>query len=317
MLLPEQTTKAQVKIPGWFAHIPAGEFIYGPEVTYERRELAPPPKPRQIMWLDEFWLARAPVTYREWKLFLDDSGYQWAGRWYNIRRGWRGWLRRYGIAPACPAALADYPIVDVSLADALAYCGWLSGRLGLPVSLPTEFQWEKAARGVDGRPYPWGEALPRPDMAHLRPTHRLHLGYLWHNLRYRSRSELARCGWYWRVGAPWPVGCVAQNVSPYGCVDMAGNIWEWTVSLYNQADPRFHVVKGGSWGYSPAHTAASALVMSASLAPLRSSARRSWPRVAKRQRNSLPSVDSRARLQSPQKAWVTLEIRPISPRPSA
>ncbi|GAB4427220.1 MAG: formylglycine-generating enzyme family protein [Anaerolineae bacterium] len=256
MIVREQATKKPVGIPEWFAHIPAGEFIYGPEVTYERPELAPLPRPRQTMWLAEFWLARRPVTCREWKLFLDESGFEWPGRWYAIRPGPRGWLRRYGIVPDYPADMADYPMVDVSLADALAYCDWLSARLGLPVTLPTEFQWEKAARGTDGRTYPWGEALPRPDMAWLQPTHTPGFGYLLHNLLRGSRGELARSGWYWRIGAPWPVGRAPQNVSPYGCVDMAGNIWEWTVSLYNSSDPRFHVVKGGSWGYSPGHTTA-------------------------------------------------------------
>mgnify|MGYP001811947594 CR=1 FL=1 len=151
--------------------------------------------------------------------------------------------------------MANYPIVDVTLADALAYCDWLSAKLGLPITLPTEFQWEKAARGSDGRTHPWGEALPRPELVHLKATHRLSLAYYLHNLLVRPRRELARSGWYWRVGAPLPVGAIPQNVSPCGCYDMAGNIWEWTVSLYNEAAPDFHVVKGGSWGYSPQHTA--------------------------------------------------------------
>ena len=64
-------------IPPSFAHISAGPFIYGPEVTYERLELAPPARPRQEIMLDEFWLARFPVTYGEWKEFLDDTGHDW------------------------------------------------------------------------------------------------------------------------------------------------------------------------------------------------------------------------------------------------
>ena len=255
MIVQKPDSKKRGQILDSFAHIPAGEFIYGPEITYERLECAPPPRPRQTMYLDEFWLARTPVTYRQWKQFLDESDYSWTGHWYTIRPGLRGWLRRYGIAPNYPPEMAAYPIVDVTLADALAYCDRLSSRLNLPVTLPTEFQWEKAARGTDGRAYPWGEALPRPDMAYLQPTHRPGVGYLLHNLLRGSRGELARSGWYWRVGAPWPVGQVPHNVSPYGCLDMAGNIWEWTTSLYNETDLRFHVVKGGSWGYSPAHTA--------------------------------------------------------------
>lgn len=235
-----------------FVYIPAGPFIYGPEVTYERLEQAPPPRPRQTMELDEFWIAKYPVTYREWKAFLDDTGHHWIGNWYTIRRGW---LRRYSICDAYPSEMADYPIVDVTWTDALAYCGWLSEKLGLTCALPTEFQWEKAARGVDGRTFPWGEAYPRPELAHLQATHTLKLDYYFYNLFVRPKKELARSGWYWRIGAPLPVGSIPENVSPYGCVDMAGNIWEWTASLYNDALPHFHVVKGGSWGYSPQHTA--------------------------------------------------------------
>jgi formylglycine-generating enzyme required for sulfatase activity len=207
------------------------------------------------MWLDAFWLARYPVTYAEWKVFLDDNGYPWAGHWYAIRPGWRGWLRRFALVDSYPPAMANYPIVDVSQTDALAYCDWLSEKLGLTCTLPTEFQWEKAARGPDGRTYPWGKALPRPELSHLKATHTLGLDYYFYNLFVRPKIELARSGWYWRIGAPLPVGAVPVNVSPYGCYDMAGNIWEWTVSLYNENIPGFHVVKGGSWGYSPQHTA--------------------------------------------------------------
>ncbi len=237
------------------AHIHAGPFIYGPEVTYERLEQAPLPRPRQTFELDEFWLAKYPVTYREWKQFLDESGYRWPGNWYTIRRGWRGWLRRFGVCADYPPEMAAYPMVDVSLADALAYCDWLSEKWGVACTLPTEFQWEKAARGIDGRTFPWGEEYPRPELAHLRATHTLGLDYYFYNLLVRPQQELARSGWYWRSGAPLPVGSIPQNVSPWGCYDMAGNIWEWTTSLYNPELPDFHVVKGGSWGYSPQHTA--------------------------------------------------------------
>ncbi len=239
----------------YFVHVPAGPFIYGPELTYERLELAPPPRPRQELSLAEFWIGRYPVTYAEWRAFLDETGYQWQGNWYTIRSGWRGWFRKFGVCAAYPPEMANYPIVDVSLADALAYCDWLSAKLGLACTLPTEFQWEKAARGTDGRTYPWGEALPRPALGRLKPTHTLGLDYYRHNLFKWPGVELARSGWYWRVGSPLPVGSIPQNVSPYGCYDMAGNVWEWTVSLYNETAPDFHVVKGGSWGYSPQHTA--------------------------------------------------------------
>lgn len=240
--------------PPGFVSVPAGPFIYGPEEIYERRSGARPCRPRMQVYLDEFAIAVTPVTYRDWKAFLDDTDYRWPGRWWAVRdpRDWRGAWRRFAVVADYPPAMADYPIVDVSLADALAYCDWLSGRLGVHCTLPTEEQWEKAARGTDGRTYPWGETPPRPELLWQR---RFPVGpetYLF-SLLARPRRELARCGWYWRNGAPLPVGAIPENVSPYGCRDMAGNVWEWTLSPYNPADPRFHVVKGGSWGYSVHH----------------------------------------------------------------
>jgi formylglycine-generating enzyme required for sulfatase activity len=144
-------------------------------------------------------------------------------------------------------------MVDVSLADALAYCRWLSAKIGRPATLPAEEQWEKAARGPDGRTYPWGEQPPRPELRWQRKFP-VGLETYFYSMIVRGDQERARCGWYWRNGSPVRVGAIPENVSPYGCLDMAGNIWEWTVSLYHPDVPHFHVVKGGSWGYSVHHT---------------------------------------------------------------
>ncbi len=237
-----------------FCPVPGGAFVYGPEVCYERLAQCPPFRPRQILELPDFWLGRRPVTNREWRHFLDATGHGWVGSWYRVVPGWRGvFLRAYAPTEAYPNGHDDYPITDVTQVDAYAYCAWLSDRLGARATLPTEEQWEKAARGPDGRTYPWGEAVPRPEIQWQR---RFPVGpetYLF-SLVVRPRREWARAGWYWRNGRPWPVGTAPENVSPYGCLDMAGNIWEWTSSLYNPALPDFHVVKGGSWGYSIHHT---------------------------------------------------------------
>ncbi len=240
-----------------FATIPAGPFIYGPEETYERQEKAPLPRPRQTLELDTFHVAVRPVTYGEWKVFLDDTGCRWGGEWWAIDHRLRTRVpfagRRYAAVGAYPAEMADFPIVAVSQTEALDYCEWLGRRIRRKCGLPSEEQWEKAARGVDGRTYPWGENRPRPEIQWQK---RFPVGietYLF-SLVVPPRREWARAGWYWRSGAPVRVENTRENISPFGCRDMSGNIWEWTTSLYNPILPDFHVVKGGSWGYSIHHT---------------------------------------------------------------
>ena len=215
-------------------------------MCYERLAQCPPLKPRQEINLPAFRMARFPVTNLQWRTFLEATGHDWVGTWYRVVRGWQGtFLRAYAPTPDYPDGHDHYPVVDVTLADARAYSA---------CSLPTEFQWEKAARGTDGRLYPWGNTPPRPDIQWQRKFPVTPDTYLF-TLLLRPRREWARAGWYWRNGAPVPVGSFPENVSPYGCVDMSGNIWEWTVSLYNPDLPDFHTVKGGSWGYSVHHTA--------------------------------------------------------------
>lgn len=237
-----------------YAHIPAGPFIYGPEECYERLEHCPPLKPQQTIDLPEFWIAKHPVTYRQWREFLEATGYRWGGQWRKVVRGWRGvLLRAYAPTGSYPDGHDDFPIVDVTQADAYAYCDWLATKLQRQCALPTEAQWEKAARGTDGRIYPWGNEPPRPEIQWQR---KFPVGLETHffSLVVKPQREWARAGWYWRSGHPLPVGSRPYNVSPYGCVDMSGNIWEWTCSLYHPSLPDFHVVKGGSWGYSIHHT---------------------------------------------------------------
>ncbi len=112
----------------------------------------------------------------------------------------------------------DWPVVAVSVDDALAYADWLSQKLGRRVRLPTEEEWEKAARGVDARAFPWGGAFD-PTFAHMR----------------RSQPGVPRL---------WPVGQYPVDCSVYGCMDMAGGVREWTASMFSEGQV---VVRGGGW----------------------------------------------------------------------
>jgi serine/threonine-protein kinase len=136
-----------------------------------------------------FSLARHPVTGAQFKRFLEATGYappeDDPTREYFLA-DWTG--------GAPPAGFETHPVVHVSLFDALAYCRWAG------LALPTEWLWEKAARGPDGRPYPWGEEPPAPEEPLLA------------NVRSEGTT---------------PVGRFARTRTAYGCEDMVGNVSEW------------------------------------------------------------------------------------------
>lgn len=192
--------------------VPAGVFLMGPD----RREV----------WLDAFAVDRVPVTNRQFGRFVAATGYRPAdaGRGRFLAHWRRG---------VCPEALLDHPVVYVSWHDARAYAAWVGRRL------PSEAQWEKAARGVDGRKYPWGRASPTG--AHAR---------------FGGGT----------VGTS-AVDSHPAGASPYGVLDLAGNVWEWCLDV---DDPAFYargpeqnpcrsgppdraasVVRGGSWAFGP------------------------------------------------------------------
>jgi len=164
--------------------IPAGEFLFGEEL--------------RKVFLPAFEIARFPVTNQQYRFFLAANPSQAAPEY------WKG--REY------PLGKGKYPVTGVSLHDAVAFCQWFGCRL------PREDEWEKAARGVDGKPYPWGEAWQEGQFCNNYDSH---------------------------IGGVTPVDKFPAGRSPYDVWDMAGNVWEWTSS---EAQSSFmHVVRGGSW----------------------------------------------------------------------
>jgi formylglycine-generating enzyme required for sulfatase activity len=133
-----------------------------------------------------------------------------------------------------PRGKGDHPVVRVSWHDAVAYCNWLAEVTGKPYRLPSEAEWEKGARGSDGHIWPWGDQWDA------------------------KRCNALESG----KGGTTPVGAYPQGASPYGLLDMAGNVWEWTLSLHKgypyraddgredlgAGDDVFRVPRGGSWG---------------------------------------------------------------------
>jgi formylglycine-generating enzyme required for sulfatase activity len=184
-----------------FVRIPAGEFLYGEE--------------KEPVYLETFWISKTPVTNNVYKLFIDANPEHRLPRAFLGMNNWNKKDRSY------PDGLAEHPVIQVSWDDAVAFCRWAG------VSLPTEQQWEKAARGTDGRHYPWGNQ--------------------WEDGRCNTRE--AGIGIVSLVGQFSPAGD-----SPYGCVDMCGNAWEWC--LNNEAEPDnieidisniLRMMRGGSW----------------------------------------------------------------------
>jgi formylglycine-generating enzyme required for sulfatase activity len=165
--------------------------------------------PRQVTAVDAFRITLTPVTNSIWHHFAQQTG-----------------------SPFTPRTPTDHPVDDRTWQEAMDFCAWASDTAGQPIRLPTEAEWERAARGDDMREYPWGDEFdPR-------------------------RANLAELG----VGATLAVGLLPEGASPFGVLDMAGNVDEWTSSVYTPypgappavplveswaSDP--HVTRGGSF----------------------------------------------------------------------
>jgi len=209
-----------------WCEVPAGPFVMG-----TRKEDIPAlveklggeaewyewETPQQEETLPAFYISRYPITNEQFTAFVEAGGYQERGYWTEAGWTWKQGQDRTGPTDyGTPFNLPTHPVVGVTWYEALAFCRWLAERLSrgnsidgnlksaignreFVVRLPTEAEWEKAARGPDGRIYPWGNE-PDPDRANYYDT---------------------------GIGATSAAGCFPAGASPYGVLDMSGNVWEW------------------------------------------------------------------------------------------
>lgn len=224
----EQTINAQgVAFP--FVYVPAAPFQMGSNDDDDE-------KPIHTMHVDAFWLGKTPVTNAQFRLFIESSGYTNQALWTTT-----GWQWRTSQKITQPGYWTDskwntpqQPVVGVSWYEVVAYTAWLTQATGQAIRLPTEAEWEKGARGTDGRKYPWGNEAP----------------------------DKSRCNFNNDEGKTTPAGSYSAGASPYGALDMAGNVWEWTATKWvanyenysNVADndkegDAMRTLRGGSWDY--------------------------------------------------------------------
>jgi len=201
--VPQPPTPDRLPFEPEMILIPAGEFLMGsdPKKDKHARENE---QPQHTLYLPDYYLAKTPVTNTQYAAFVQATDYRppqrsedWA-KPYN----WNGQIP--------PKGKENHPVVLVSWDDAVAYCHWLAEATGKLYHLPTEAEWEKGARGTDGRIYPWG-----------------------------NEWDAKKCNAYEsKKDSTTPVDAYPAGASVYGLLDMAGNVWEWCSTIWqDQAYP--------------------------------------------------------------------------------
>ena len=186
------------------------------------REASGDESPVHEVYLDAYQISRYPLTVSEYRNFVEQGGYEeerwWAAGGYAETKEPEGWEEQ--------VVFPNRPVVGVRWFEAAAYCAWAG------VRLPTEAEWERVARGVNGRKYPWGDEPADPS-----------------RLNYSGSN----------IGRPTPTGIYPRGATPEGILNMAGDVWEWVVDWYanyesgkvaNPRGPRSgtnRVLRGGSW----------------------------------------------------------------------
>ena len=201
--------------------VPAGEFLMGSDPAKDPVAFDDE-KPQHRLHLPEYYIGKNTVTVSQFAAFAQAQSYQTEAErdgWGRIYTGIE-WKKENGASWSHPRGpksdvvrKGDHPVTQVTWRDAQAFCLWVSKASGRAIRLPSEAEWEKAARGVDGRVYPWGNQAPDAEL----------------------------CNFNNNVGDTTPVGHYLKGASPYGVLDMAGNVLEWTLSLWGKdaVNPQF------------------------------------------------------------------------------
>ncbi|MBZ0283011.1 MAG: formylglycine-generating enzyme family protein [Anaerolineae bacterium] len=192
-------------------------------------------QPQHTVHLPSYYIARYPITCVQYQAFVDSGGYQDRRYWTSVSWKWKNEEEIDG-----PLYLKDsfwsvtnHPVVGVSWYEACAFTRWFTESAGVEIRLPTEPEWEKAARGTDGRQYPWGDAFSE--------------GYA--NVRVEKPG--------YSIMRSSTVGIYPQGQSPFGVYDMCGNVLEWCFNESGISYPysessdinsdKHRAARGGSW----------------------------------------------------------------------
>ena len=228
---------------GDYLVVPAGSFRMGDNTG----DGDPRERPVHVVDLDAYYIGKFEVTNAEWRRFRDDPGYDdpkhWPGGRVVPKDQVPYWTQPNNHGGGTPGS-DDYPVQGVNWDSAVAYCNWLSAKTGKKYRLPTEAEWEKAARGTDQRRYPWGNSIDRT-LANFVGAQTYDTGMPVGTFDGTRRGDRE----------------TRSNASPYGAFDMAGNVMEWCLDWYSRdyyaASPRrnpkgpengaYRVVRGGSF----------------------------------------------------------------------
>ena len=219
-------------------YVPEGQFQMGSEDGYDDE------RPAHMVYLDAFWISQTEVTHAVFSAFLNAEGNQMeAGEnWLDVDDEHAQIVWEEGQWKPV-SGFGDYPAIEVTWYGAQVFCEWAGGRL------PIEAEWEKAARGLDGRDWPWGNQFDS-SVVNLDDETAVD--------EETISCTAFGCDGYSRSA---PVGSFPDGASPYGALDMAGNVWEWVLDWY---DPEYYFdsplnnpigpssgtvrgVRGGSW----------------------------------------------------------------------